>query len=268
MAFSDDFNRADDANIGNGWIENDPPNWAIVSSKAQLTPGADFFLSNFLRAPTAGDFRNGTVEVKFTMVASAIPQVHARFDQGTLTSMLAYYVGGTLYVAYGNGTISTVTLNSTAIALSNGTDYIIQLICDNDNHTAKILNGTTRAELATTTGVSSSQDAKGESCISGQGANIDYDDFVATPADPVLQLTDVVKNGTHILANETGVTLRVYDDTNFDKQFEQTVTTDAAGNLTNTTIEDNSIVDAATYHVTLKTGKYEVAKITTTAVIP
>jgi hypothetical protein len=268
MAFSDDFNRADDADIGNGWTENTPANWAIVSNKARLTPGATFFLSNFLRAPAGGDFRNGTVEAKFTMVASAIPQVHARFQQGDLSSILAYWASGTLYVAYGDGTISAATLNSTAIALTNGTDYIIQLICDGTNHTAKILNGTTRAELASTAGTTSNQDVKGESCISGQSADIDYDDFVATPADPVLQLTDVVKNGTHILANETGVSLRVYDDTNFDKQFEQTVTTDASGNLTNTTIEDNSLVAAATYHVLLKTSKYEVAKITTTAVIP
>ena len=42
MAFTDDFNRADSAAVGNGWIERIDAKWEILGNQLRYLGGADY----------------------------------------------------------------------------------------------------------------------------------------------------------------------------------------------------------------------------------
>lgn len=66
MPFTDDFNRADNATVGNNWDESLlATKWSILSNKLRANNSGDFRDTAILR-PTPENFINGTLEVEFT----------------------------------------------------------------------------------------------------------------------------------------------------------------------------------------------------------
>ena len=91
MAFTDDFNRADSATVGNGWIERIDAKWDILGNQLRYLGGGDYRDTQCLR-PASENFANGTISIEFTRSSTdQSPQVHGRFTTNY------FYVAWVLY---------------------------------------------------------------------------------------------------------------------------------------------------------------------------
>ena len=86
--FLDDFDRPDDAAIGNGWIEKNPASYSIVNDTAARTSERTTdFADNIFYRPASEDVADTEVSVEFAFSgtdAGGYPQVHARVQSDTV----------------------------------------------------------------------------------------------------------------------------------------------------------------------------------------
>lgn len=261
--FTDTFNRTDSTAVGNGWTEVTPADWSIVSNAARVT-GSSGFIDSIAYAPSQADMLNGKVRAKFNLASGSIPQVHTRYNSGTGASILAYWISNVLYIGYNNGNpLALSPTASAAASLSAGTDYWIEVEVDGTTHTARLFDSTYTTELFSASGTNANLNIAGATGISNQGTQLDYDEFVSEPTNPVLKFPDEFHNGTHTLASESNINIDVYD-TSGNLLFTQTGATNASGVLT-ADVDDDSLAIGTTYTTIFQTEAYEEVQVTKTA---
>lgn len=96
---SDDFQRADAAALGNGWIEKAPAAFSIQSGAVAKVAAGYGYLDNLVYRPAAEDVRDveASVELRLLSASPGYPQIHVRIQSGSaaLPSWLDSYI---LYV--------------------------------------------------------------------------------------------------------------------------------------------------------------------------
>jgi hypothetical protein len=86
-SFADDFNRPDNASIGNGWTEKFPGAFSIQSGEVvSINTGTIDYHDAIVYRPVTEDQRDVEVGLEFRILAGQnFPQVHARAQRNTLT---------------------------------------------------------------------------------------------------------------------------------------------------------------------------------------
>jgi hypothetical protein len=114
--FVDNFNRANSATLGNGWIEKTAAAFEIVSNEAARTGAGFDYRDNVVYRPAAEDALDveAAAEVRFTAVPPGYPQVFVRGQSATIAG------GSTLdaYLLYINSSNTQAVL-----ARQRGSNY-------------------------------------------------------------------------------------------------------------------------------------------------
>ncbi|MCC6503470.1 MAG: hypothetical protein IT362_10085 [Deltaproteobacteria bacterium] len=136
MAFTDDFNRADSAAVGNGWIERIDAKWEILGNQLRYLGGADYRDAQCLR-PASENFADGTISVEFTRSATdQSPQVHGRFTTNYFYAAWVMY--GVLYLSKVLNRTKTDLGSLSGLTISNGIAYKLSLIMSGTTITAQL----------------------------------------------------------------------------------------------------------------------------------
>ncbi len=102
--FTDSFNRADSAAIGNGWIEKSPESYTLTNNRVQKIALSSAYLNNAVYRPAAEDLLDveASVELRITAASPGYPQIFTRLQSATVgnSNQLDGYI---LYVNDNNG---------------------------------------------------------------------------------------------------------------------------------------------------------------------
>jgi len=85
--FFDDFDRPDDASIGNGWLEKDPREWKLADGSVLRAPHGPNYDDNVVYRPASEDLADVKASIEFVLLgttSSNFPQVHARVQSSTV----------------------------------------------------------------------------------------------------------------------------------------------------------------------------------------
>lgn len=108
QTYVDDFDRADNAALGAGWIEKQPNAFALSGGAAIKQAVSTGYHDNLAYRPAAEDLRDveASVELRLTSTAVGYPQVHVRVQSATVATL------GTLdaYMLYMDGTLDRAIL--------------------------------------------------------------------------------------------------------------------------------------------------------------
>ena len=87
-SFVDDFNRADNASMGNGWIEKTAAAFSLTGNRVSKAATSSIFSNNLVYRPGAENILNGeaSVEVRFTSLPPGFPQVFVRGQTATIAN--------------------------------------------------------------------------------------------------------------------------------------------------------------------------------------
>ena len=112
VIFIDDFNRADNALIGNGWIEKNPSAFGISGSAVvRAAPDSFDYPDDLVYRPAAENVRDSEIsaELVFSSAMIGYPQIHSRIQANTVA------VAGTVdsYLFYVSDSPSTATVSRT-----------------------------------------------------------------------------------------------------------------------------------------------------------
>jgi hypothetical protein len=91
--FSDNFNRPDNPDLGNGWVEKDPDAWSLLDGQVFSVDQNSSYQANIAYRPLAEDLRDVEVGLEFIRTAGVqpFPQVHARAQRDTLDDPLTLH---------------------------------------------------------------------------------------------------------------------------------------------------------------------------------
>ena len=106
--FFDDFNRPDDASIGNGWIEKNPNAWLLKSGQVVREDNDGLnFQDNISYRPSSEDVLNVQSSVQFVVTGTTgFPQVWTRVQKGAVIQ--ANQIGGYGLSMSGSGNLAAV----------------------------------------------------------------------------------------------------------------------------------------------------------------
>lgn len=145
VVFTDDFNRADSAAVGNNWEERSNI-YEILGNQVRSSGGGTNWRNSCLR-PASEQWENGTVEVEFTVAAfETYPRLEARFTlPGGVPQYYAAYASATSLVVgrYTSGAWSSLGSQAISPALSAGTKYKLTFILSGSSLTAELRGGAT-----------------------------------------------------------------------------------------------------------------------------
>lgn len=84
---TDNFNRADSANIGNGWIEKTPEVFSLAGNQVQKNALSSGYLNNIVYRPASEDVRDVEVsaEIRFTAASPGYAQIFTRVQSADVT---------------------------------------------------------------------------------------------------------------------------------------------------------------------------------------
>lgn len=180
MSFSDDFNRADSATVGNGWTENAASLTSILSNKLRFIGGGSF-ASNVCVAPSSGDFADGEVIVEFVHSGAAVPQMYARWTHGSGNGYIIYYNSNLFRMERitGGGQTSLSTASYTLVA---GTNYRMTFTLSGSTKTGVLRDLDLASDVATVSdSADSTYTASASTGVSLHTAGtVDYDNFSST----------------------------------------------------------------------------------------
>lgn len=90
--FLDDFNRSDDAGIGNGWIEKTPNAFGLAGEKIERSGVGDGYLNNLVYRPSSEELRDveASFELSFVNSSSGGPQLLMRGQPSTIGTSNQY----------------------------------------------------------------------------------------------------------------------------------------------------------------------------------
>jgi hypothetical protein len=145
VAFLDDFDRADDPAIGNGWVEKTPTVFALEGNQIVKNISGPGYQDNLVFRPAAETLLDveASVEFELTSTFASRPQLLARLQYATALDAGAYdgykiWINGTddqALVSRQNGGGSSSQLASITIAppLAQGTRYRMRLRVEGAN---------------------------------------------------------------------------------------------------------------------------------------
>tara|TARA_Y100001973_G_scaffold10348_1_gene14069 strand:+ start:1206 stop:4286 length:3081 start_codon:yes stop_codon:yes gene_type:complete len=183
MSFTDDFNRADSATVGNGWTDT-AGHGSILSNKMRVT-GAGGFANSFIYAPASADFQDGTVSIKFqTDGFGSVPQLHCRLDAASKNSYMAFTTGGRDFklAVLSGGSLTTLdeVINP---GLNTNTEYSITLTAEGSTISSELIRVSDSVVLASLSAVDSTFSNSGKVGVSNNSNDVIlYDDFNSEPA--------------------------------------------------------------------------------------
>lgn len=185
VAFTDDFNRADSATVGNGWIESVAAVWSILSNKLRHTPNNSSYLTQQAWRPTTENFANGIISVEWKRSStSQYPIICARKQAGADTYYMAWLFGSsTIYLSkVVSGTRTDLTSKSVSALSTTGNTFKFTFTLDGSTLTLTVDGITNPGFIDEITTTDSSITATGQSGLSGatgSGPTLDYDNFSA-----------------------------------------------------------------------------------------
>lgn len=116
-SFTDDFNRADGANIGNGWLEKSASAFSLVTGEAaKVAAGGNDYRNNVVYRPANEDILDAESAVEFRLTSTPVgyPQVLVRVQSASVATQNALDA----YLLYMADSATTATL-----ARQRGTAY-------------------------------------------------------------------------------------------------------------------------------------------------
>lgn len=194
MAFTDDFNRADSATVGNGWIESLDSAWAILGNKLRRTVG-DYLTSQIWR-PASENFASGAIEVEWKRsTTDQFPIVCARKQSAANTFYMMWVFYSTVYISKVVNGSRTDLASQSFSALNTAANTIKFIFTLSGTSLVARVEGVTNpgliGEISTT---DSSITAAGQCGLSGATAGtatVDYDNFSAAMSiDAVKSVVD------------------------------------------------------------------------------
>ena len=91
VTFFDNFNRADDTRIGNGWIEKTPAAFDLMGNAAVPGVSAAGYLNNLVFRPAVEALLDVEASVEFSLTSpNGVPQIIARVDHASILTASAY----------------------------------------------------------------------------------------------------------------------------------------------------------------------------------
>jgi hypothetical protein len=87
-SFNDNFDRANGATIGNGWIEKNPAAFSLANNTVTKASTASSFIENFVYRPTTENILNveASIAVRFVTLPPQYPQVFVRGQTNTIAT--------------------------------------------------------------------------------------------------------------------------------------------------------------------------------------
>lgn len=186
MAFTDDFNRADSATVGNGWIESVDAVWSILSNKLRHTPNNSNYLTQQIWRPTSEDFANGIISVEWTRSStSQYPIICARKQAGVTTYYMAGLISSSMIVISKvvSGARTDLTDKVVSALTTTANTFKFTFTMSGSSLTLRVDGVTNPGYIDEITWTDSSITAAGQSGLSGAtgaGPTLDYDNFSAT----------------------------------------------------------------------------------------
>ena len=119
--FTDDFNRADNASIGNGWIEKSQAAFTLIGNEAaKVAVGGNDYRNNVVYRPSSEDLLDveASIELRLLSLPVGYPQVLVRAQSSTIASTNTLDA----YLLYMNDSATQAV-----IARQRGSDYDQQL---------------------------------------------------------------------------------------------------------------------------------------------
>jgi lysophospholipase L1-like esterase len=196
--FSDTFDRADSATVGNSWTEETAAAWSIASNKLHGLRTTGDYQSLQIKRPPEEAFIDGVISVDFIWPGSptnCFPQVHGR-AQGTSDNSvyLAYCATSTqtFYLSKSIAGTYTDLATQAGLSLATGVNYRITLTLNGSSISGKLVNLDTGAVLANLTRLDGALSGPGVAALSiGSTSTVNAVDFnnftvsqVATPPPP------------------------------------------------------------------------------------
>lgn len=229
---SDDFARADSADLGNGWIEKRPAAFSIAGQGVAKLASGSGYRDSIAYRPASEDVADveASVELRLLAARPGYPQLHTRVQSPTvaLSNWLDSYV---LYIPdnasqailgrqLGNSFVTTLATMSLAPALNTTDTYRLRLRTVGAtpvqlNAYVERWNGTAWQLI----GQASYADSSGQQIVSPGSVGFSgyvetayrYDNFVRTnlsgPGNPVPVVTGLSPSSA--MAGESGLTLTV-----------------------------------------------------------
>ena len=210
VAFTDDFNRADSATVGNGWIESVDAVWSILSNKLRHTPNGSDYLTQQVWRPTSEDFADGVIEVEWKRsTTSQYPIICARKQAGANTYYLAGLISSTtVYISkVVAGTRTNLTSKAVTALGTTGNTFKFTFTLSGSSLTLRVDGITNPGFIDEITVEDSSITASGQCGLSGctgAGPTLDYDNFSATMSiDATKSVTDDGTGADAVSATDT-----------------------------------------------------------------
>ncbi|MDJ0711368.1 MAG: IPT/TIG domain-containing protein [Woeseiaceae bacterium] len=118
--FFDDFNRGDNAGLGNGWTEKSPQSFSIVDQALAKQYVGSGYLDNIAYRPAAESMQNGETSVEFEVTSPqpGYPQIFTRVQLSTVG--LSQVIDG--YILYLDN-----SLNFAVLGRNNGSNFVTPL---------------------------------------------------------------------------------------------------------------------------------------------
>jgi len=207
LPFTDDFNRADSATVGNGWIENLDSAWAILSDSLRRTVG-DYLTSQIWR-PTSENFASGVVSVEWKRSSTGqFPIICARKQSAANTFYMMWAFYNTLYISkVVNGTKTDLVSQSLSALGTVANTYKFIFTLSGTSLVARAEGVTSPGLIGEISTADSSITASGQCGLSGATggtATIDYDNFsAAMTIDATKSVTDDGAGADSALASDS-----------------------------------------------------------------
>ena len=207
MAFTDDFNRADSATVGNGWVERQDAYWDIFGNQLRWLGGGNYRDAQCYR-PTSENFINGTISVEFTRSsADTAPHVDARFTTDNFYTTWVY--NNTLYISKVINRTRTDLGTQALSTIVNGVSYKLTFILNGTSLTAQVHRVSDSVLMGEKAVTDSSITGNGQHGVCGDASQTDliFDNFYAAMAiDATKSVTDDGIGADAVTATDTSGT--------------------------------------------------------------
>lgn len=192
--FSDNFDRADNVNVGNGWTEIASSVWSIFNNTLRaIAPGPTSY-NQRIEPPASANMYNGTISVEFNpSVSGSFPQVLFRLTDGaTLTGYSVYVNEANGRFAYGtidDDTYVEIIGNSLGAGVINpGSWYRFNINLNDSSIQLQLYEWVTDAWvlLNTINSTNSAHSGNGVALTvnnTSDPGNVVFDNFTAIPAE-------------------------------------------------------------------------------------
>lgn len=186
MSFVDKFNRADSADVGNGWTEENAGAFSISGN--QLRAAGNVY-DDMVIAPSVSDISDGFLSIDFTLTNTALmPQLWGRIDKPGGRGVFCWHHSGRFRISEqtGLGQSHSERATNQAVSLTAGNRYRMEMTITGLAATARLIDlddsETEIANISTADGITRSTTGPSGTSIYGNSNPCNYDRFICAPA--------------------------------------------------------------------------------------